>query len=159
MEFLPDRPLGLLRLLHLYQFLIVSNALDQSQLLSICLSLSPTASPIISPDLLSSELSTTGRLFSFEGRPACLLIASSRILYEKAFSLGRILDRWRLDSTIRMIASLDFPFQNTIRNMFYGGTVLSDSPSYTYRSIRPRLPCVDLGKSSDARLLSGSIGI
>ena len=35
----------------------------------------------------------------------CLFMASRRILYENAFSLGRMVDRCRLDSTIKIMAS------------------------------------------------------
>ena len=41
----------------------------------------------------------------FGGLPACRFIASNRILYANAFSLGKITERWRLLSTITIMAS------------------------------------------------------
>ena len=58
--------------------------------------LSPTSSPNSSSERPFDKLVANGDAFSFGGLPACRFIASNRILYANAFSLGKITERWRL---------------------------------------------------------------
>lgn len=66
--------------------------------------LSPTSSAITLDDFTPCNLFPSGEQVKSVRCP-CLFMASRRILYENAFSLGRIVERCKFDSTIKIIAS------------------------------------------------------
>ena len=70
----------------------------------ICLALSSTCWLRRASDLTPKSV-PTGRKLSFDGLPGIRFMASSRILYAKAFSLGRMVVLWKLDSTMNTVAS------------------------------------------------------